>query len=85
MLFWRNSVYRLLTDYLPSNLWQQSRIHSKVRRKVLQDQVSAGETLSVTRLSYLLSGFEARTDDGDWKALPAQFAWQGSWDQVTQL
>lgn len=36
---------------------------------------NAGETLSITRLSYLLSGFEVRSEDNTWFALPEQHAW----------
>jgi cytochrome c peroxidase len=36
---------------------------------------AAGETLSVTRLSYLLSGFALQGDDGKWVEVPDQYAW----------
>ena len=36
---------------------------------------SAGETMSFTRLSYLLSGFALEGDDGTWIELPEQQAW----------
>ena len=35
----------------------------------------AGETLSISRLSYLLSGFEFRDQEGNWVAAPEQQAW----------
>ncbi len=41
----------------------------------LRYQNTAGETLSVTRLSYLLSGFALERDDGVWVELPEQYAW----------
>jgi cytochrome c peroxidase len=36
---------------------------------------AAGETLSITRLSYLLSGFALERADGVWVELPGQYAW----------
>ena len=36
---------------------------------------AAGETLSVTRLSYLLGGFALQREDGEWVELTDQFAW----------
>ena len=36
---------------------------------------ATGETLSVTRLSYLLSGFALEKSDGTWVELPEQVAW----------
>jgi cytochrome c peroxidase len=36
---------------------------------------AAQETLSFTRLSYLLSGFALEREDGGWVELPSQFAW----------
>ena len=41
----------------------------------LRYQNSAGETLSFTRLSYLLSGFALEKAEGGWVELPGQFAW----------
>ena len=41
----------------------------------LRFQNSAGETLSFTRLSYLLSGFAVEREDGGWVELPEQYAW----------
>lgn len=38
-------------------------------------QNAAGETLSVTRLSYLLSGFALESDDGQWTEFPGTVAW----------
>jgi cytochrome c peroxidase len=38
----------------------------------------AGETLSVVRLSYLLSGFALQRNDGTWEELPGSFAWMDS-------
>jgi cytochrome c peroxidase len=39
---------------------------------------AAGETLSVTRLSYLLSGFALEQTDGQWVELPGTLAWMDS-------
>jgi cytochrome c peroxidase len=36
---------------------------------------AAGETLSVTRLSYLLGGFALESADGSWQEFPGQVAW----------
>ena len=36
---------------------------------------SAGETMSFTRISYLLSGFALESNDGTWIELPEQQAW----------
>jgi cytochrome c peroxidase len=41
----------------------------------LRYQNAAHETLSVTRLSYLLSGFALQREDGSWVELPAQAIW----------
>ena len=41
----------------------------------LRYQNAAGETLSVTRLSYLLSGFALEREDGTWIDLQALYAW----------
>jgi cytochrome c peroxidase len=41
----------------------------------LRYQNSAGETLSVTRLSYLLSGFAVEREDGVWVEVPDCYAW----------
>ena len=38
-------------------------------------QNAAGETLSFTRLSYLLGGFAVERDDGSWLEIPGQHAW----------
>ena len=38
-------------------------------------QNAAGETLSVTRLSYLLSGFALERTDGQWVEFPATHGW----------
>ena len=38
-------------------------------------QTSAGETLSVTRVSYLVSDFELQRDDGSWLELSNSVAW----------
>ncbi|WP_018969015.1 MbnP family protein [Rubritalea marina] len=41
----------------------------------LRYQTHAGETYSISRLSYLLSGFELQSKDGSWIDIPEQFAW----------
>ncbi|MEO8617431.1 MAG: MbnP family protein [Luteolibacter sp.] len=41
----------------------------------LRYQNAVGETLSVTRLSYLLSGFALERADGTWAEFPKQYAW----------
>ena len=41
----------------------------------LRYQNAAGETLSVTRLSYLLSGFAVEREDGVWVDVPDRYAW----------
>ncbi len=41
----------------------------------LRYQNAAGETLSFTRVSYLLSGFALERDDGVWVEVPDQDAW----------
>lgn len=41
----------------------------------LRYQNAAGETLSVTRLSFILSGFAIEREDGNWVELANQYAW----------
>jgi cytochrome c peroxidase len=41
----------------------------------LRYEDAAGETLSVTRLSYLLSGFAIEREDGVWVEMPDRYAW----------
>ena len=41
----------------------------------LRYQNSAAETLSFTRVSYLLSGFAFEREDGVWVEIPGQYAW----------
>ena len=41
----------------------------------LRYQAAAGETLSFTRLSYLLSGFALQREDGQWVELPGRYGW----------
>src|SRR5439155_4305959 len=41
----------------------------------LRYQTAAGESFSVTRLSYLLSGFALQGTDGSWLELTNQIAW----------
>ena len=46
-----------------------------LRLDSLAYQNAAGETLSVTRLSYLLSGFALERTDGQWVEFPATHGW----------
>jgi len=46
-----------------------------LRLDSLRYQNGADETLSVTRLSYLLSGFALEREDGAWVELPGQCVW----------
>jgi cytochrome c peroxidase len=41
----------------------------------LRYRTKAGETFSITRASYLLSGFALQRGDGTWQELPGQIAW----------
>lgn len=41
----------------------------------LRYRTAAGETFSITRLSYLLSGFALQREDGSWQEFPAVVAW----------
>jgi cytochrome c peroxidase len=38
-------------------------------------ETAAKETISLTRLSYLLSGFAVEREDGKWEEIPAAYAW----------
>jgi cytochrome c peroxidase len=51
----------------------------------LRYQNSAGESLSVTRLSYLLSGFALERTDGSWLELTNQIAWMDAAQHRDQL
>jgi len=51
----------------------------------LRYQNAAGETLSVTRLSYLLSGFAVEREDGVWVEMPDLFAWMDAVKQRTSV
>jgi cytochrome c peroxidase len=46
-----------------------------LRLDSLRYQTSAGETISITRLSYLISGLALETEDGRWLEFPAAIAW----------
>lgn len=46
-----------------------------LRLDSLRYETAALETISVTRLSYLLSGFALERDDGQWTELPDAIAW----------
>jgi cytochrome c peroxidase len=46
-----------------------------LRLDSLRYETSAKETLSVTRLSYLLSGFAVQCEDGQWTEIPDTIAW----------
>jgi cytochrome c peroxidase len=41
----------------------------------LRYQLPSGETVSISRLSMLLSGFSLQRQDGSWVDLPGQYAW----------
>jgi len=56
---------------------------SPLRLDSLRYQTAAGETLSFTRLSYLLSGFALEREDGVWVELPDQYAWMDAEQQRT--
>jgi cytochrome c peroxidase len=49
-----------------------------LRLDSLRYETAARETLSVTRLSYLLSGFALELDDGQWIEFPETIAWMDS-------
>ena len=49
-----------------------------LRLDSLRYETAAGETLSVTRLSYLLSGFALEREDGQWIEFPETTAWMDS-------
>lgn len=51
----------------------------------LRYENAAHETLSVTRLSYLLSGFALQREDGTWVELPDQFAWMDAAQRRAQM
>jgi cytochrome c peroxidase len=51
----------------------------------LRYQNAAGETLSVTRLSYLLSGFELERADGSWVGLTNPAAWMDAGQGRTSI
>ncbi len=51
----------------------------------LRYQNGAGETLSFTRVSYLLSGFAIEREDGTWIELPDQHAWFDAAKRRTSL
>jgi cytochrome c peroxidase len=54
---------------------QHSFAGEALRLDSLRYRNAAGETLSFTRLSYLLSGFALEKSDGGWVELPWQVAW----------
>ena len=56
-----------------------------LRLDSLRYENAAGETLSVTRLSYLLSGFALERDDGSWVEMPGQFAWMDAEKRRTDI
>ena len=51
----------------------------------LRYQNAAGETLSFTRLSYLLSGFAIEREDGVWVELPERYAWMDAAQRRTSV
>ena len=58
-----------------------------LRLDSLRYETAAGETLSVTRLSYLLGGFALEREDGRWIEFPGSIAWMdaGARRHVYQL
>ena len=56
-----------------------------LRLDSLSCQNGAGETLSVTRLSYLLSGLALQREDGGWVELADRFGWMDAAKQRTAL
>jgi len=52
-----------------------------LRLDSLRYQDAAAETYSLTRLSYLLSGFALQREDGAWVELPGQSAWMDAGQQ----
>jgi len=56
-----------------------------LRLDSLRYQNAAGETLSVTRLGYLLSGFALQREDGAWVEFPGQYAWMDAAQQRSLL
>ena len=58
---------------------------SPLRLDSLRYQTAAGETLSFTRLSYLLSGFALEREDGGWVELPNRYAWMDEEKQRTTV
>ncbi len=51
----------------------------------LRFQNAAGETLSVSRLSYLLSGFAIEREDGVWVEIADRFAWMDAAKRRTSI
>ena len=51
----------------------------------LRYQNAAGETVSFTRMSYLLSGFAIEREDGTWLEVPDQHAWMDAAKRRTSL
>src|SRR5438477_331983 len=56
-----------------------------LRLDSLRYQNAAGETLSFTRLSYLLGGFAIEREDGVWIEIPDRFAWMDAAKQRTAV
>lgn len=79
------SIYRQLAAILALALGAQASVleitvdpvfnGESLRLDSLRYQTAAGETLSVTRLSYLLTGFALERGDGQWVELPGSTAW----------
>ncbi len=51
----------------------------------LRFQNAAAETLSFTRISYLLSGIAIERDDGVWQEMPNQYAWMDAEKRRTDV
>lgn len=56
-----------------------------LRIDALMYETSARETISVTRLSYLLSGFALETAEGKWTEFPDQYAWMDAANRRMQV
>jgi cytochrome c peroxidase len=56
-----------------------------LRLDSLRYRTSAGETISITRLSYLISGVALETEDGRWLEFPAAIGWMDAAAHRNQL
>lgn len=56
-----------------------------LRLDSLRYRTSAGETISITRLSYLISGVALETEDGRWLEFPAAIGWMDAAAHRSQI